>query len=61
MTTQTFTPGDRVRNTVYDRDGVVVDDAEANFGTIAVRYDESSQVWYVLPHTLALVSRGEAE
>jgi hypothetical protein len=61
MTTKTFIPGDRVRNTVYDRDGVVVDDEESNHGTIAVRYDESSQVWYVLPHTLVVVSRGEDE
>jgi hypothetical protein len=61
MTNHPFTPGDRVRNTVYDRDGVVVDDAESNFGTVAVRYDESSQVWYVLPSTLELVSRGEDE
>jgi hypothetical protein len=56
-----FEPGDRVRNTVYNREGVVVDDEDTGLGTVAVRYNDSSQVWYVLPFTLVLVSRGEDE
>jgi hypothetical protein len=61
MTTHTFSPGDRIRNTFTHGQylGTIVDDPDTEQGTVALTYDFSSQIWYVDPVMLTLVSRGE--
>jgi hypothetical protein len=57
-----FAPGDRVRNRhISTMVGVIVDDPDTEHGTVALTYGDSSQVWYVSPDRLELVSRGEDE